>query len=111
MRDWYSLDGGRKLFVTTDRLSAFDRVLARVPYKGQVLNQLAACWFDATPRPDRQRRPCDARSERGRDARGQALPGGSDRARLHHRRDVHGAVVPLLARRARDLRLHASPTG
>jgi phosphoribosylaminoimidazole-succinocarboxamide synthase len=48
VRDWYSLAGGRKLFVTTDRLSAFDRVLARVPYKGQVLNQLSAFWFDAT---------------------------------------------------------------
>jgi len=48
VRDWYSLEGGRKLFVTTDRLSAFDRVLARVPYKGQVLNQLSAFWFDAT---------------------------------------------------------------
>jgi phosphoribosylaminoimidazole-succinocarboxamide synthase len=48
VRDWYSLDRRRKLFVTTDRLSAFDRVLARVPYKGQVLNQLSAWWFDAT---------------------------------------------------------------
>jgi phosphoribosylaminoimidazole-succinocarboxamide synthase len=34
------------LIVTTDRLSAFDRVLAGVPYKGQVLNQLSAWWFD-----------------------------------------------------------------
>jgi phosphoribosylaminoimidazole-succinocarboxamide synthase len=48
VRDWYALDPERKLFVTTDRLSAFDRVLARVPYKGQVLNQLSAWWFDAT---------------------------------------------------------------
>ena len=48
VRDWYALDGARILFVTTDRLSAFDRVLARVPYKGQVLNQLSAFWFDAT---------------------------------------------------------------
>lgn len=44
----YALDGGRRLFVTTDRLSAFDRILAGVPYKGQVLNQLAAFWFAAT---------------------------------------------------------------
>ncbi|MBN1439711.1 MAG: phosphoribosylaminoimidazolesuccinocarboxamide synthase [Anaerolineales bacterium] len=48
VRDWYSLEGGKKLFVTTDRLSAFDRILARVPYKGQVLNQLSAWWFDVT---------------------------------------------------------------
>jgi phosphoribosylaminoimidazole-succinocarboxamide synthase len=48
VRDWYALGPGRMLFVTTDRLSAFDRILARVPYKGQVLNQLSAWWFDAT---------------------------------------------------------------
>jgi phosphoribosylaminoimidazole-succinocarboxamide synthase len=44
----YALDGDRRLFVTTDRLSAFDRVIAGVPYKGQVLNQLAAWWFADT---------------------------------------------------------------
>ncbi len=38
----------RLILVTTDRLSAFDRILGPVPYKGQVLNQLAAFWFDAT---------------------------------------------------------------
>src|SRR5512147_1175310 len=48
VRDWYDLPGGRRLLVTTDRLSAFDRILACVPYKGQVLNQLAAWWFDHT---------------------------------------------------------------
>lgn len=46
VREWYSLDNGRRLLVTTDRLSAFDRILARVPYKGQVLNQLSAWWFE-----------------------------------------------------------------
>jgi phosphoribosylaminoimidazole-succinocarboxamide synthase len=48
VRDWYTLDARRRLLVTTDRLSAFDRVLARVPYKGQVLNQLSAWWFGQT---------------------------------------------------------------
>jgi phosphoribosylaminoimidazole-succinocarboxamide synthase len=44
-----AIDGeARRLFVTTDRLSAFDRVIAGVPYKGQVLNQLAAWWFSHT---------------------------------------------------------------
>ncbi|MEY4175356.1 MAG: phosphoribosylaminoimidazole-succinocarboxamide synthase [Actinomycetota bacterium] len=38
----------RRLFVTTDRLSAFDRIIAGVPHKGQVLNQLAAWWFADT---------------------------------------------------------------
>jgi len=44
----YALGDARRLFVTTDRLSAFDRVIAGVVYKGQVLNQLAAWWFDKT---------------------------------------------------------------
>lgn len=48
VRDGYPLEGGQRLLVTTDRLSAFDRVLARVPYKGQVLNQLSAWWFEHT---------------------------------------------------------------
>jgi phosphoribosylaminoimidazole-succinocarboxamide synthase len=48
VRDGYPLPGGRRLLVTTDRLSAFDRILACVPYKGQVLNQLAAWWFEQT---------------------------------------------------------------
>lgn len=44
----YALPDGNRLFVTTDRLSAFDRIIAGVPYKGQVLNELAAWWFGAT---------------------------------------------------------------
>ena len=44
----YALAGDRRLFVTTDRLSAFDRIIAGVPYKGQVLNQLSWWWFEHT---------------------------------------------------------------
>ena len=44
----YEWSPDERLFVTTDRLSAFDRILAGVPFKGQVLNQLAAWWFDRT---------------------------------------------------------------
>jgi phosphoribosylaminoimidazole-succinocarboxamide synthase len=44
----YALPNGRRIFITTDRLSAFDRVIATVPYKGQVLNQLSAWWFEQT---------------------------------------------------------------
>ena len=44
----YAYGAGQRLFVTTDRLSAFDRVIAGVPYKGQVLNQLSAWWFERT---------------------------------------------------------------
>jgi len=47
VRDIY-VRPGRRILVTTDRLSAFDRVLGLVPYKGQVLNQLSAFWFQRT---------------------------------------------------------------
>jgi phosphoribosylaminoimidazole-succinocarboxamide synthase len=48
VRASWSCGERQRLIVTTDRLSAFDRVLAGVPYKGQVLNQLSAWWFDRT---------------------------------------------------------------
>ena len=47
VRDIYAR-GDNLILVTTDRLSAFDRILGLVPYKGQVLNQLAAYWFGQT---------------------------------------------------------------
>lgn len=48
VRDVFPLPGERLLLVTTDRLSAFDRVLGAAPFKGQVLNQLSAWWFEQT---------------------------------------------------------------
>jgi phosphoribosylaminoimidazole-succinocarboxamide synthase len=47
VRDCYVSDGTRYIIVT-DRISAFDRVLGTLPYKGQVLNGLAAWWFEET---------------------------------------------------------------
>ncbi len=47
VRDVYVKDGHRAL-VATDRLSAFDRNIAAIPFKGQVLNQLSAWWFEQT---------------------------------------------------------------
>lgn len=47
VRDIYT-QAEQLILVTTDRLSAFDRILGAVPYKGQVLNQLAAFWFAQT---------------------------------------------------------------
>ncbi len=44
----FELPNNKRLLVTTDRLSALDRVVAAVPFKGQVLNQLAAWWFAKT---------------------------------------------------------------
>src|ERR1700745_2790317 len=46
VRDLYSLNG-QLLFVATDRISAFDYVLATgIPEKGRVLTQLSLFWFD-----------------------------------------------------------------
>lgn len=48
VRDTYDLGDGRMILVASDRLSAFDRILAVIPHKGQVLTQTARYWFDAT---------------------------------------------------------------
>jgi phosphoribosylaminoimidazole-succinocarboxamide synthase len=48
VRDNYSAPNGHRFIVATDRISAFDRVLGTVPFKGQVLNRLAAWWFART---------------------------------------------------------------
>ena len=47
VRDNYTFDG-KRLLVVTDRLSAFDRIIALIPFKGQVLNQIAQFWFEQT---------------------------------------------------------------
>ena len=47
VRDSY-VKGERRTIVTTDRLSSFDVVVGTIPFKGQVLNQLAAFWFEKT---------------------------------------------------------------
>ncbi len=47
VRDVYQLDDDRLLFVATDRISAFDYVLATgIPHKGRVLSQISLFWFD-----------------------------------------------------------------
>jgi phosphoribosylaminoimidazole-succinocarboxamide synthase len=48
VRDCYDLPDGRRLMVASDRLSAFDRILAVIPWKGQVLTGIARHAFDAT---------------------------------------------------------------
>src|SRR3989339_1246211 len=47
VRDNYTRDG-KRVIIVTDRLSAFDRVITLIPFKGQVLNQMAKFWFDKT---------------------------------------------------------------
>ncbi len=48
VRENYDLPDGSRIIIATDRISAFDRVLASIPFKGQVLTQTARFWFDAT---------------------------------------------------------------
>lgn len=48
VRDNYDLPDGRRIIIATDRLSAFDRILCAVPFKGQVLTQTARFWFEQT---------------------------------------------------------------
>jgi len=43
-----NLPDGRRIIIATDRLSTFDRIIATIPFKGQVLTQIARFWFDAT---------------------------------------------------------------
>ncbi|MCA6286067.1 phosphoribosylaminoimidazolesuccinocarboxamide synthase [Phenylobacterium sp.] len=48
VRENFDLADGRRVIIATDRLSAFDRILAAIPYKGQVLTQTARFWFEKT---------------------------------------------------------------
>jgi phosphoribosylaminoimidazole-succinocarboxamide synthase len=48
VRDNYDLPDGRRIIIATDRLSAFDRIITVIPFKGQVLTQIAGFWFDQT---------------------------------------------------------------
>ena len=47
VRDIYE-QAKRLILVTTDRHSSFDRIIAHIPWKGQVLNQISAFWFEQT---------------------------------------------------------------
>jgi len=48
VRENYDLADDRRILIATDRLSAFDRAIACIPYKGQVLTQTARFWFEKT---------------------------------------------------------------
>lgn len=47
VRDWY-VKNNLRILVATDRISAFDRVLGHIPFRGAVLNKLSAFWFENT---------------------------------------------------------------
>jgi phosphoribosylaminoimidazole-succinocarboxamide synthase len=48
VRENYDLPDGSRILISTDRQSAFDQVLAAVPFKGQVLTETARFWFEMT---------------------------------------------------------------
>ena len=53
VRDCYDLPAdtvhpARRILIASDRISAFDQILAAIPYKGQVLTQIARHWFERT---------------------------------------------------------------
>ena len=48
VRDNYDLPDGRRIIIASDRLSAFDRILCTIPFKGEVLTQIARFWFEQT---------------------------------------------------------------
>ena len=47
VRDWYTKDNFR-ILIATDRISAFDKVLGLIPFRGAVLNKLSEFWFEKT---------------------------------------------------------------
>ena len=48
VRDNYDLPDGRRVIIATDRQSAYDQILAAIPFKGQLLTETARFWFRAT---------------------------------------------------------------
>ena len=48
VRDNYDLPDGRRIIIATDRISAFDTILASIPFKGEILTQIARHWFEET---------------------------------------------------------------
>ena len=84
VRDVYNIDDNYLVMVVSDRISAFDVVLPKgIPYKGQVLNQIASKFLDASELED-----CFARPDGHRRPPLQRLPGRDDRTRLPHRQFV-----------------------
>lgn len=48
VRDVYDIGGNNIIIITTDRLSAFDRYITTIPFKGRVLNKTNEYWFKKT---------------------------------------------------------------
>lgn len=48
VRENYDLPDGRRIIIATDRISAFDTILTSIPFKGEILTQIARYWFEET---------------------------------------------------------------
>lgn len=48
VRDCYDMPDNTRIIITSDRISAFDRILTTIPLKGQALTQMARYWFEQT---------------------------------------------------------------
>ncbi|MBZ9677389.1 phosphoribosylaminoimidazolesuccinocarboxamide synthase [Mesorhizobium sp. ES1-1] len=48
VRENYDLPDGRRIIIATDRISAFDVILTSIPFKGEILTQIARYWFEET---------------------------------------------------------------
>jgi len=46
--NYFDESTGIRIIISTDRLSAFDRVITTIPFKGQLLNQMSTFWFEKT---------------------------------------------------------------
>ena len=92
VRDIYRIDNDHLLFVATDRISAFDYVLATgIPQKGRVLTQLSLFWFDflkdivAQPPGDGRRQPVSDGAAEVRRPAARPLDAGGARRHGHDR--------------------------
>ena len=104
VRENYDLPDGRRIIIATDRLSAFDRAIASIPFKGQVLTQTARFWFEKHRRhlPEPCARISRSQRRRGPKAR---YPAGRDRgSRLSRRHHRHLGPHHVQAGQARDVR-------
>ncbi len=99
------------LLVTSDRLSAFDRVIGLVPHKGQVLNQLAAWWFERDRRHRRQPPRLDPRPECAHCHRCLAAAGRGRGAGPAHRVAPPPSILPRYLAGERVLYGHTLPDG
>ena len=103
-------DGRAHASSSTDRLSAFDVVLGTIPFKGQVLNQMAAFWFEATAdlAPNHMHRVPDPNVMVAREC--EPLPVEFVMRVVPDRRDVDVDLDALRAGRAHVLRPRRCPT-